>query len=79
MDQLPEDLLADLDVTGVRSLSGGDTAAAYRLETPDGPLFAKTMLDAPAGVLELEAAGLEALRAAAPAELSVPRVIRDCP
>ncbi|MDO5367165.1 fructosamine kinase family protein [Kocuria sp.] len=76
MDQLPEDLLADLDVTGVRSLSGGDTAAAYRLETPDGPLFAKTMLDAPAGVLELEAAGLEALRAAAPAELSVPRVIR---
>lgn len=76
MDQLPEDLLADLDVTGVQSLSGGDTAAAYRLNTPDGPLFAKTMLDAPAGVLELEAAGLEALRSAAPPELSVPRVIR---
>ncbi|WP_431814085.1 fructosamine kinase family protein [Kocuria sp. cx-455] len=76
MDQLPEDLVADLDVTGVRSLSGGDTAAAYRLDTPDGPLFAKTMLDAPAGVLELEAAGLEALRAAAPAEVSVPRVFR---
>ncbi|MBD2766137.1 fructosamine kinase family protein [Kocuria sp. cx-455] len=76
MDQLPEDLVADLDVTGVRSLSGGDTAAAYRLDTPDGPLFAKTMLDAPAGVLKLEAAGLEALRAAAPAEVSVPRVFR---
>lgn len=76
MDQLPEDLVADLGVTGVRSLSGGDTAAAYRLDSPDGPLFAKTMLDAPAGVLELEAAGLEALRAAAPAEVSVPRVIR---
>lgn len=66
MDQLPEDLLADLDVTGVQSLSGGDTAAAYRLDTSDGQLFAKTMLDAPAGVLELEAAGLEALRSAAP-------------
>ena len=76
MDQLLGDIVADLDVTGVRSLSGGDTAAAYRLDTPDGPLFAKTMLDAPAGVLELEAAGLEALRAAAPAEMSVPRVIR---
>ncbi|MDN5700215.1 MAG: fructosamine kinase family protein [Kocuria sp.] len=76
MDQLPEDLTAGLDVTRVDSLSGGDTAAAYRLETSDGPVFAKTMLDAPAGVLELEAAGLEALRAAAPSELSVPRVIR---
>lgn len=76
MDQLPEDLIADLDVTGVQSLSGGDTAAAYRLDTSDGQLFAKTMLDAPAGVLELEAAGLEALRSAAPPELSVPRVIR---
>ena len=76
MDQLPEDLVADLGVTGVRPLSGGDTAAAYRLASPAGPLFAKTMLDAPAGVLELEAAGLEVLRAAAPAEVSVPRVIR---
>ncbi len=76
MDQLPEDLVADLDVTRVQSLSGGDTAAAYRLETSDGPLFAKTMLDAPAGVLELEAAGLEALRSAAQPEVSVPRVIR---
>lgn len=76
MDQLPEDLIADLNVTGVQPLSGGDTAAAYRLNTSDGPLFAKTMLDAPSGVLELEAAGLEALRSAAPPELSVPRVVR---
>ena len=76
MDQLPQDLIADLHVTGVQSLSGGDTAAAYRLETSDGPLFAKTMLHAPAGVLKLEAAGLEALRSAAPPEVSVPRVIR---
>lgn len=76
MHQLPENLIADLNITGVQSLSGGDTAAAYRLETSDGPLFAKTMLDAPAGVLALEAAGLEALRSTAPSELSVPRVVR---
>lgn len=76
MHQLPEDLTAELDVTGVQSLSGGDTAAAYRLETSEGPVFAKTMLAAPAGVLALEAAGLEALRAAAPPEVSVPGVVR---
>ena len=68
IDELPGEIVADLRVSDARPLSGGDTAHAYWLETPDGPLFAKTMPGAPAGVLALEAAGLEALRAVAPAE-----------
>lgn len=74
IDQLPDEIVADLDVTAAHPVSGGDTAAAFRLETPDGPLFAKTMRGAPAGVLALEAAGLEALREQAPEELGVPEV-----
>ncbi|WP_270263933.1 fructosamine kinase family protein [Kocuria marina] len=74
IDELPGEIVADLRVSDARPLSGGDTARAYWLETPDGPLFAKTMPGAPAGVLALEAAGLEALRAVAPAEVRVPRV-----
>lgn len=74
IDQLPDEIIADLDVTAAHPVSGGDTAAAFRLETPDGPLFAKTMRGAPAGVLALEAAGLEALRERAPEELGVPEV-----
>ncbi|MBX7557951.1 fructosamine kinase family protein, partial [Streptomyces sp. tea 10] len=74
IDELPGEIVADLRVSDARPLSGGDTAHAYWLETPDGPLFAKTLPGAPAGVLAWEAAGLEALRAVAPAEVRVPRV-----
>ncbi|RKQ33138.1 fructosamine kinase family protein [Kocuria tytonis] len=74
LEQLPRDLVDELRVTDARPLSGGDSANAFRLDTPDGPLFAKTMPGSPVGVLPVEAAGLEALRAVAPEEVRVPRV-----
>ena len=74
IDRLPGDLVADLNVTDAHPVRGGDTADAFRLETPYGPLFAKTMPGAPAGVLALEAAGLEALRERSPEELGIPEV-----
>ena len=74
LDQLPPDLVSALGVSGARSLSGGDGANAFRLETGDGPVFAKTMRNPASGVLPLEAAALEKLRAVAPEEISVPAV-----
>ena len=43
LEQLPRDLVSALGVSGARSLSGGDSANAFRLETGNGPVFAKTM------------------------------------
>ncbi|RLZ03015.1 fructosamine kinase [Kocuria tytonicola] len=74
LDQLPRELVSDLHVRAAHPLSGGDSANAFRLETPAGPLFAKTMPHAAEGVLPVEAAGLEALRAVCPEEVRVPRV-----
>ena len=74
LDQLPPELVNGLHVRDAHPLSGGDSANAFRLETSDGPLFAKTMPGAAEGVLRVEAAGLEALRAVAPEEVRVPRV-----
>ena len=61
LEQLPRDLVSALGVSGARSLSGGDGANAFRLETGDGPVFAKTMRNPASGVLPLEAAALEKL------------------
>lgn len=74
LDQLPPELVSELHVSAAHPLSGGDSANAFRLETSDGTLFAKTMPRAAEGVLRVEAAGLEALRAVAPEEVRVPRV-----
>ncbi|MCG7423780.1 fructosamine kinase family protein [Kocuria rhizophila] len=74
LEQLPRDLVSALGVSGARSLSGGDSANAFRLETGNGPVFAKTMPHPAPGVLPLEAAALEKLRAVAPEEVRVPAV-----
>ncbi|GMA21464.1 fructosamine kinase family protein [Arsenicicoccus piscis] len=74
---LPDSLIDGLDVRSVEPLSGGDIALAYRLETPDGPLFLKTKEQPTPDLFEREAAGLTILREHAPAELGVPEVIRS--
>lgn len=74
LDELPPDLVTELRVSAAHPLSGGDSANAFRLDTADGPLFAKTMSYAPEGVLPVEAAALEALRAVAPDEVRIPAV-----
>lgn len=73
---LPPDLTHGLGVERARPIGGGDTAAAFRLETARGPLFAKTMTDPPAGMMAVEVAGLHALREHAPEFLGVPEVVR---
>ena len=62
MIDLPRELVDGLGVTAVTPVSGGDIARAYRLDTPDGPLFLKTRPDPMPGLFEREAAGLRALR-----------------
>ena len=76
---LPTELVAGLEVRGLAPVSGGDIAQAFRLETQQGPLFAKTHAAPAAGMFEREAAGLRALREHAPAELGVPQVLRESP
>ena len=73
---LPHALTENLGVERAVPIGGGDTAAAFRLETPRGPLFAKTMTDPPAGMMAAEVAGLRALREHAPEFLGVPEVLR---
>lgn len=76
---LPTDLIDDLDVRAVTPLSGGDIASAYRVDTAEGPVFAKTHPRPTPGLFEREAAGLRALREHAPATLRVPQVLRESP
>ena len=73
---LPPELLDGLDVRSASRVSGGDIADAYRLETPQGPLFLKTLRDPTPDLFEREAAGLRELRTHAPASLGVPEVVR---
>ena len=73
----PADLVDGLGVTRVTPVHGGDIAKAYRLDTPNGPLFAKTHPDPMPEMFEREAAGLHALRATA--TIAVPDVIRESP
>lgn len=73
---LTDELLDGLGVERATPLGGGDTAAAFRLETARGPLFAKTMADPPAGMMAAEVAGLHALREHVPEFLGVPEVVR---
>lgn len=69
------DLLDGFDVRAHRRISGGDIANAYRLETPDGPVFAKTLERSTPGLFEREALGLKALRDSVPSVIRVPRVL----
>jgi fructosamine-3-kinase len=74
---LPPELVDGIAVTGVTPVHGGDIARSYRLETPDGPLFAKTHPDPKPSMFEREAAGLRALRSAG--AVAVPEVLREAP
>jgi fructosamine-3-kinase len=74
---LPAELIDGLGVTGVRPVHGGDIARSFRLDTPTGPLFAKTHPDPLPGLFEREAAGLRALREAG--AVAVPEVVRARP
>ena len=69
---LPADLVDGLGVTGATPVSGGDIAQAFRLETADGPLFAKTHPDADAGAVRA-GGGRPAGAARAPASSPSPR------
>lgn len=79
---LPEELITGLGVHRATPVSGGDIARAYRLDTSDGPLFAKTHPSPSPGLFEREAQGLRALRGQADASpdpteaLRVPEVLR---
>jgi fructosamine-3-kinase len=73
---LPPDLVDGLGAERATPIGGGDTAAAFRLDTARGPLFAKTVADPPAGTMAVEVAGLRALREHAPGLLGVPEVVR---
>ena len=75
--ELPAELMDGLGVTAVRSVHGGDIAKAFRLDTPTGPLFAKTHPDPLPGLFEREAAGLRALRQTG--AVAVPDVVRERP
>lgn len=74
---LPDELIDGLRVRRATRVHGGDIAAAYRLETPDGPLFAKTHPRPKPDMFAREAAGLRALRAHAPDWIGVPEVLRE--
>lgn len=70
-------LLDGIDVRAHRRVGGGDIAHAYRLETPDGPVFAKTLERPTPGLFEREATGLRALREAVPSLIRVPRILAE--
>jgi fructosamine-3-kinase len=74
---LPAELIDGLGVTSATPVTGGDVAHAFRLETPDGPLFAKTHPAPMPGLFEREAAGLRALRRTG--AVAVPGVVRELP
>lgn len=74
--QLAE-LTQGLDVRSASRVHGGDIAVAYRLDTPDGPLFAKTHPSPTNDLFAREAAGLRALRRHVPGTLRVPQVLRE--
>jgi fructosamine-3-kinase len=75
MSELPADLVAGLDVSGVTPVHGGDISRAYRLETSQGPVFCKTHSSPPPRMFEREAAGLAALAAVVTGCIRVPRVL----
>lgn len=78
-NDLPEELIADLHVTKIVPVHGGDINNAFRLEGPDGTFFLKTHPRPRHEMFEREQRGLAALRATAPTALRVPEVIVSSP
>ncbi|GAC57908.1 hypothetical protein GOHSU_27_00440 [Gordonia hirsuta DSM 44140 = NBRC 16056] len=75
-DHLPAELIDGLRVRAAHPVTGGDIARAYRLDTPDGPLFLKYAPDPAPDLFTREAAGLQILRAHR-GGLGVPEVLRQ--
>lgn len=65
--------VAALACRGAQRLSGGFIGEAWRVDTTDGPVFAKTLAEPAPGVLGVEAAGLAWLRE--PGVVPVPEVL----
>ena len=76
VDELAE-LLDGLEVTGIRPVGGGDINQAVRVETPDGPMFAKFNRDPGPDMFAREASGLRMLARYAPGSIGVPSVLRE--
>ncbi len=74
---LPADLVSDRSLMSVLPIPGGSISNVFRAESPDGPLFVKTMNDPPADFFDREVAGLNALRATG--AIPVPRVMWQTP
>lgn len=70
---LPAELIDPAQIRRISPVAGGGIAEAYRVETPDGVVFAKSIHNAPAGLFEREAKGLMALREAG--AMPVPQVL----
>lgn len=62
-------------IARVEATGAGCISTALRIEAARGTFFLKASAGAPGDTFEAEAAGLEALRAAAPGDLGVPRVL----
>lgn len=72
---LPAELIEGFTVTGVRTVSGGDVAEAFRVDTTDGVIFVKVHRDPRPAMFEREARGLRALRRSG--TVAVPEVLRE--
>ncbi|MDO4784636.1 MAG: fructosamine kinase family protein [Propionibacteriaceae bacterium] len=77
MNPLLRDLLRGYRVLGIRPVSGGDINQAYRVDTPDGPVFAKCHPEPKPDMFARESASLRALRACTSDELGVPEVLAE--
>lgn len=65
------------DARSASPVSGGDLGDAWRVELASGPVFAKSMADAPPGTLAIEAAGLDWLRATGGLDVPEVRAVDD--
>lgn len=74
---LPADVVSDRSLASVTPISGGSISQVFRAQSPDGPIFVKTMDDPPVDFFAREAAGLTALRATG--AIPVPRVLWHTP
>ncbi|MDO4716670.1 MAG: fructosamine kinase family protein [Propionibacteriaceae bacterium] len=77
MNPLLRELLEGYRVLEIRPVAGGDINQAYRVETPDGPVFAKCHAHPQPDMFARESASLRTLREAAGDGLSVPEVLAE--
>ncbi|MGB7447794.1 MAG: fructosamine kinase family protein [Ornithinimicrobium sp.] len=71
----PEQVRTACSITSLHPVGGGSIAYSYRAQTPQGPVFVKTMEDPDPGFFAREAAGLRALTV--PGGPAVPEVLYE--